>query len=46
MEAGSAIFALHRDSGTLEPWAGFGIFCVYVTVALTAAFVLIAKRDA
>jgi ABC-type transport system involved in multi-copper enzyme maturation permease subunit len=46
MEAGSAIFSVHHDAGTLRPWAGFGVFCVYVAVALACAFVLIKRRDA
>ena len=46
MDAGSAIFALHRVGGTLEPWAGFGVFCAYATLALVAAFLLVNKRDA
>jgi hypothetical protein len=46
MEAGGAIFSLHRDAGMLKPWAGFGVFFVYVTVALTMAFLQIDKRDA
>jgi hypothetical protein len=46
MEAGSAIFALHRDPGILKPWAGFGVFCFYVAAALAVAFLLIGRRDA
>jgi hypothetical protein len=45
MEAGSAIFSTHRGSGMLTPWAGFGVFCVYVVVALMTAFMMIGKRD-
>jgi hypothetical protein len=46
MDAGSAIFSLHRDAGTLAPWAGFGVFCAYVAVALATAFLLVDRRDA
>lgn len=46
MEAGSAIFSVHQDAGTLQPWAGLGVFCAYVTAALVGAFVLINHRDA
>jgi ABC-2 type transport system permease protein len=46
MEAGSAVFSVHRDMGILRPWQGFGVFCIYVTVALGCAFVLIKRRDA
>jgi ABC-type transport system involved in multi-copper enzyme maturation permease subunit len=46
MEAGSAVFSVHHDTGILRPWAGFGVFCLYVTIALGCAFVLIKRRDA
>jgi len=46
MEAGGQIFSLHRDAGTLGPWSGFGVFCLYALIALTIASVLINRRDA
>jgi hypothetical protein len=47
MNAGSAItVASRRDSSTLPPWTGLGIFCLYALVALVAGFVLIKRRDA
>jgi ABC-2 type transport system permease protein len=46
MEAGSAVFTVHHDAGTLAPWAGFGVFCIYVAIATAIAFVLIGRRDA
>jgi ABC-2 type transport system permease protein len=46
MEAGSQIFSQHHEAGALGPWAGFGVFCLYTAVALTAGFALINRRDA
>jgi ABC-2 type transport system permease protein len=46
MEAGAAIFSLDSDSGLLAPWAGLGVFCLYVIVALTLGFAVIERRDA
>jgi hypothetical protein len=31
---------------TLQPWPGFGVFCLYAAAALTAGIVLISRRDA
>jgi hypothetical protein len=46
MEAGSAVFSAHRQAGELGAWSGFGVFCLYATLALSVAFVLISRRDA
>jgi len=46
MDAGGAIFTVHQDSGSLGAWSGFAVFCLYATVPLVAAFVLINRRDA
>lgn len=46
LEAGSQIFSLRHDGGALGAWAGLGVFCLYVVVALGAGFVLISRRDA
>ena len=46
MEAGSAVFPLHGEGDALAPWAGLGVFSLYVIAALTLGFVLIARRDA
>lgn len=45
MNAGDAIYSLRREAGSLTPWAGFGIFCLYAAIALIAGFVLITRRD-
>jgi ABC-2 type transport system permease protein len=44
--AGGAIWTITPDPGTLAPWAGFGIFCAYVAVAMAIAAVLLIRRDA
>ena len=44
--AGGAIWTINPDPGTLAPWAGFGIFCAYVAVAMGLAAVLLVRRDA
>lgn len=46
MRAGSQIFSLHEETGPLSPWAGLGVFGVYVAVALALGFVFINRRDA
>jgi hypothetical protein len=44
--AGGAIWTINPDPGTLAPWAGFGIFCAYVAIAIAVAAVLLVRRDA
>jgi ABC-2 type transport system permease protein len=44
--AGGAIWTVTPDPGTLAPWAGFGIFCAYVVVAMAIAATLLVRRDA
>jgi hypothetical protein len=46
LQAGSAIFSVRRDAGSLGAWSGFGVFCLYAVVALIAGFALINHRDA
>src|SRR5215813_13997601 len=46
MEAGTAVFTVHHQAHTLQPWTGFGVFCLYAAAALAAGFVLISHRDA
>ena len=47
MNAGSDIFiASHREAGSLSPWTGFGVFCLYAIVALTAGVICLPRRDA
>jgi Uncharacterized protein conserved in bacteria len=44
--AGQQVLLRKPAPGLLEPWAGFGVFCAWVAVALAAAAVLLHRRDA
>lgn len=44
--SGSQIFTIVRVHGSLSPWTGLGVFCLYVLAALLAGFVLVGVRDA
>ena len=44
--AGSGIFALHQESGSLAPWTGFALFTGYALVTLVAGAVVLARKDA
>jgi ABC-2 type transport system permease protein len=46
MNAGDAIYTVRPEAHTLQPWAGFGVFCLHAAAALAAGFVLIVRRDA
>jgi hypothetical protein len=43
--AGRAILSATRDSGSLAPWTGFGVFCAYAAGTLALAAVLLVRRD-
>jgi ABC-2 type transport system permease protein len=43
--AGSDITAVARDPGSLGPWAGFGLLCLYAAVALGLSAWLLRRRD-
>ena len=46
-EAGQLIAFAHRvPGGLLSPWQGFGVFCLWTAVLLTAAAYLLKRRDA
>ena len=44
--AGAALYDLRPEPGTLEPWTGFGVFCLYAVAGLIAAAVILKRRDA
>jgi len=46
MDAGETIITVHHQAHTLQPWPGFGVFCLYAAAALAAGFFLISHRDA
>jgi len=43
--AGQAIFHTIRDTSTLSPWAGLGVFALYAAAALGAGLFLVGRRD-
>jgi ABC-2 type transport system permease protein len=46
LQAGETIYTVQQQTGTLGPWAGFGVFSLYAAAALAAGFLLISHRDA
>jgi ABC-2 type transport system permease protein len=46
MNAGNTIYTVRPEPHMLQPWTGFGVFCLYAAAALAAGFVLIGRRDA
>jgi len=44
--AGETIITVRHQAHTLQPWPGFGVFCLYAAAALAAGIVLISRRDA
>jgi ABC-type transport system involved in multi-copper enzyme maturation permease subunit len=44
--AGQQIFTIRIKPFTLQPWAGFGVFCIYAAIALLAGAILLKRRDA
>lgn len=44
--AGQALLSVSSDNTTLSPWRGFAVFCGYAALALTAAAILLKRRDA
>jgi len=46
VNAGTQIFAVQRVHDSLAPWTGLGVLCLYAVAAITAATVLITRRDA
>ena len=45
-QAGQQVGAVVRTAHTLAPWAGFGVFCLFVAIVSAAAIVTMARRDA
>ena len=44
--AGSSIFQIHSEPGSLAPWTGFALFAGYTLVTLVAGAVVLHRRDA
>ncbi len=46
LPAGTAIMNTIPQSDSLSPWTGFGVFAIYVAVALGIGLVMLRRRDA
>lgn len=44
--AGSQVFTTVPNQNSLAPWTGLAVFCLYPLAAITAAAILIRRRDA
>ncbi len=44
--AGSGIYVVKADPGTLAPWTGFGVFCIWAVAAVIAGAWVLVRRDA
>ena len=44
--AGAALYDLHPEAGSLDPWTGFGVFCLYAVIGLIGAALVLRRRDA
>jgi ABC-2 type transport system permease protein len=44
--AASDVASVTRQAGTLGPWTGLGLFCLYTAAALGASAWLLRRRDA
>lgn len=44
--AGASMFSAHTETGALSPGTGLLVLCIWVVVALTAAAVVLRRRDA
>jgi hypothetical protein len=45
-QAGQQVAGVVRGAHTLSPWAGFGVFCLFVAIIAAAAFYSLEHRDA
>jgi ABC-2 type transport system permease protein len=45
-QAGGQLTSVHVAAHTLQPWAGFGVMCLFVAVVYAAAWTLLDRRDA
>lgn len=44
--AGASLFTLHPDAGSLGPWTGFAVMCLWAAAAILGGVVLLKRRDA
>jgi hypothetical protein len=45
-QAGGQVTTVVRTANTLSPWAGFGVFLLFVAIVSVVAFTLLNRRDA
>jgi len=45
-QAGAQVDKVIRTAHTLSPWAGFGVFCLFVAIVSAAALLTMTRRDA
>jgi len=46
LQSGVAVASIHQDGPHLAPWAGFGVFLVYMVVAVIAGAAVLWRKDA
>lgn len=44
--AGSSLFTLHPDAGSLGPWTGLAVMCLWAAAAIGGGAMLLKRRDA
>jgi ABC-2 type transport system permease protein len=44
--AGSGIWRVHADAGSLSAWTGLGVLCGYAAIAMIIGMILFRRRDA
>jgi hypothetical protein len=45
LNAGSAVTNVHNDAGSMAPWSGFTLFCIYVAVVIGLAAWRLVRQD-
>lgn len=43
--AGSDLYSLRVEPGSLAPWAGFAVFCIYAVIAVVAGAIVLERRN-
>ena len=44
--SGSQLTNVYHSAHTLQPWPGFGVMCLFVTIVYAIAWMLLDRRDA
>jgi ABC-type transport system involved in multi-copper enzyme maturation permease subunit len=45
-QAGTQLTSVYHSAGTLPPWPGFGVMCLFVAIVYAIAWTLLDRRDA